>query len=39
MPGSQNKAHDIVPKVSSVERSRLLVSRPEMALVWLDFAI
>jgi hypothetical protein len=39
MPDSQKKPQGIVPRVCSVERSRLLVSRPEMALVWLDFAI
>jgi len=39
MPGSQKEPHGIVPRVCSFERSRLLVSRLEMALVWLDFAI
>jgi len=28
-----------VPEVRSFENSCLLVSRPEIALVWLDFAI
>jgi hypothetical protein len=39
MPGSERSLTVFVPGVCCFERTRLLVSRPEIALVWLDFAV